>query len=104
MATDVLDLSRRHEASTSQTIADAYFPADNRDKSISEDGDESGYGVDEDGLRMMKEGRTQLEVRLEGGSKTISFPMDCVLLVDTEEVVLALNPLCCEVEGKTLRN
>lgn len=46
---------------------------------------------------------TQFEVRLEGGLRTITIPMDPDLLMDTEEVVPTLGPLCSDIECKTLK-
>lgn len=88
---DVLDSSRREEASTFRTSVDSSFPVNERGKSIAEEGDESGSDVDVDDLRMMEEGLTQLEVRFEGSTRTIAIPMDRDLLVNTEEVVPALS-------------
>lgn len=52
---------------------------------------------------MIDEGLTQIEVRLEGGSRTITILMDRNLLVNTKEVIPALCPLYSDVEGKTLK-
>ncbi|XP_070042835.1 spindle pole body component 110-like [Nicotiana tomentosiformis] len=62
--------------------------ANKRGKNIAEKGDESGSDVDVDDLRMMEEGLTQLERRLEGSTRTIAIPMDRDLLVNIEEGVL----------------
>lgn len=52
---------------------------------------------------MIEEGFTQLEVRLEGSTRNIVIPIDRDLLVNTEEVIPTLGPLCSEIEGKTLK-
>ncbi|XP_070035981.1 golgin candidate 1-like [Nicotiana tomentosiformis] len=101
--TDVLDLSRREEASTSRTATYTSLPANERGNDIAEEGDKSGSNIDADDLRMMEEGLTQLEIRLEGPTRTIAIPMDRDLLKNTEDVVHALDPLCFEIEGKTLK-
>jgi len=101
--TDVLDPSRRVEASTSRTVAATSLPANEWGKGIIMDGDESGSDVDADDLRMMEEGLTQLKIRLEGSTRTITIHMDHDLLKNTEDVVPALGPRCLDIEGKTLK-
>lgn len=78
-------------------------PFDDREKFIAEEDDETSSDMDLDDLRMIDEGLTQLEVRMDGGSRTITIPMDRDLLRNTEEVVLALGPLCSDAEGETLK-
>lgn len=51
---------------------------------------------------MLSEGFTRVEVRLEGSTRTIVVPMDRDLLVNTEDMVPSLVPLCSDVEGRTL--
>lgn len=43
-----------------------------------------------------------MEVRLEGSSRTITILMDHDLLVNMEDVVPSLGPLCSNAEGRTL--
>lgn len=61
---------------------DVSSSADDKGKVIAEDYVRSDPDMDLDELRMIDEGLTQLEVRMDGGSRTI-IPMDR----DTEEVV-----------------
>ncbi|XP_009758785.1 uncharacterized protein [Nicotiana sylvestris] len=77
--------------------------ANERGKGVADEGDESGLDVDVDDLKMMEEGFTQLEIRLEGSTRTIVIPMDRDLLKNTEDVVSSLGPLCSDIEGKTLK-
>lgn len=82
---------------------DASSPTSDWGKAITKDGDESCSDVDFDNMRMIDEGLTQLDERLERGSRTITIPIDRDLLVNTEEVVPALDPLYSDVEGKILK-
>lgn len=68
-------LPRQDEALTSQVAMDVSSPTGDRGKTVAEDGDESGFDIDLNDLRMIDEGLTQLEVRLEGGSRTITIPI-----------------------------
>lgn len=43
-----------------------------------------------------------MEVRLDGSTRTIVVPMDHDLLVNMEDVVPSLGPLCSNMEGTTL--
>lgn len=52
---------------------------------------------------MIVEGHIQIEVRMEGGSRAITIPMDRDLLRNTEEVVLILGPHCSDAEGMTVK-
>lgn len=51
---------------------------------------------------MLSEGFTRVEVGLKGSTRTIVVPIDRDLLVNTEDVVPSLGPLCSDMEGKTL--
>lgn len=51
---------------------------------------------------MLSEGFTRVEVRLEGYTRTIVVLMYWDMLVNTEDVVPSLVPLCFDMEGKTL--
>lgn len=53
---------------------------------------------------MIDEGLTQLEVRMKGGSRTITIVMDYNLLVNTKQIIHSLVPLSFEVEGTTLKD
>lgn len=46
---------------------------------------------------------TQVKVRIEGGSRTITIPVNHDLLKDIEDVVNALGPLYSEAEHETFR-
>nr|XP_016508451.1 PREDICTED: uncharacterized protein LOC107826028 [Nicotiana tabacum] len=102
-AAGVSDHLRQEGPSTSQPDDDTSSPADGRGKGVAKDGYETDSEVDVTDLRMMKEGFTQLEVRLEGSTRTIVIPMDRDLLINTENVFPSLGPLCSDVEGETLR-
>lgn len=52
---------------------------------------------------MIDEGITQIEVRMNGGSKTITIPIDRDVLRNTIEVVPALGPLCPDAARMTLK-
>lgn len=75
--------------------------ADGRDKGVVEDGYETGSDLDTDEVHIMSEGFTRVEVRLEGSMRTIAIPMDRDLLVNTENMVPFLSPLCYDIEGRT---
>nr|XP_033517600.1 uncharacterized protein LOC117281865 [Nicotiana tomentosiformis] len=96
-------LLRQVEASSSRAAMNISSPTGDRGKTVAEDGDESGSNIDLYYLIMIDEGLTQHEVRLEGGSRTITIPMDRDLLVNTEEVVPSLGPLYSDIEGETLK-
>lgn len=96
-------LLRQVEASSSRAAMNVSSPTGDRGKTVAEDGDESGSNIDLYYLIMIDEGLTQHEVRLEGGSRTITIPMDRDLLVSTEEVVPSLGPLYSDIEGETLK-
>ncbi|XP_009760617.1 uncharacterized protein [Nicotiana sylvestris] len=94
---------RQDGSLNSQLANDAPSPADGRGKGVADDGYETGFDLDADEMRMMEEGFTQLKVRLEGSTRTIAIPMDRDLLKVMENMVLALGPLCFNVEDKTLQ-
>lgn len=77
--------------------------AEGRGNAITEEDVRSDSNMDADELRMIDEGLTQLEVRLEVGSRTIEFPMNRNLLVNTKEIVFSFGPLCSEIEGMTIK-
>lgn len=69
---------------------------------IAEDSYETSSDIDVEEVRMIGQGFTHLEVRLEGSTRTIVVHVDRELLVDTENVVPSLGPLCSDIEHKTL--
>lgn len=52
---------------------------------------------------MIDNGTTQNEVRIEGGSRTITMLMKRDLLKDTKDAVNLLGPFCSEAEHVTLQ-
>lgn len=54
-------------------------------------------------LMMIDKGTTHLEIRMQGGSRTIIIPKDRDLLKDTKDIVNALSPLYSEAERMTLK-
>lgn len=95
-------IPRKEDASSSRVAVDVPYVANDKDKVVTEEDVRANSDMDLDELRMIDKGLTQLEVRLEGGSKTIAIPMDRNLLVDIDEIVLTLGPLFSEIEGTTL--
>lgn len=95
--------SRQEEDSSSRATMDVSSPASDRGKTIAEHGAELGSNINLDYLRTINEGLTQLKVRLEGGSRTITIPIYRDFLFNTEEVVHVLSILCSDVEGETLK-
>lgn len=86
----------------SSRMADAPSSTKGRDKGVAEDGYETCSDIDYDEMRMLSEGLTRVEVRLEGSTRTIMVPMDRILLVNMEDVVPCLGLLCSDVECRTL--
>lgn len=84
-------------------VVDVSSLVDDIRKVVADKDDKSGSDMDLDDLRMIHEGITQLEVRMEGGSRTITILMGRDLLQNTEELVPALGPLCSNAEGVTLK-
>lgn len=93
---------RQDEPSTAQLADGPSSPVDMRGKCIAEEGYEMGFDLDTEGIRMVGEGFTRIEVRLEGSMRTIAIPMDQDLLMNTENVVPSLGPHYSNSEGKTL--
>lgn len=66
-----------------------------------------GYVTDSDinpeEVQIFTEGFTRVEVRLEGTIRTIVIPLDRDLLMNTENVVPSLGPLCSNARGRTLQ-
>nr|XP_033514171.1 uncharacterized protein LOC117278840 [Nicotiana tomentosiformis] len=101
-STRVPDTLRLDEPSASLPAKDPSSRVDTKGKSVAEEGYETGSDMDAEEVRMMGEGLTQCEVRLEGTTQTIAIPLDRDLMVHTEDVVPSLGPLCSDVEGKIL--
>lgn len=76
--------------------------AEERAKGIVEDGYEIDFDIDPEEVRRFNERFTRVEVRLEGFSHTIVIPIDRDLLVNTEDAVPSLGPLCSNTEDRTL--
>lgn len=49
---------------------------------------------------MIDSGMNQIEVRMEGGSRTITILVNHDLLKNTEDVIQAFNPFCSDVEHR----
>lgn len=93
---------RRDELSSSRPADVPFSSADGKDKGVAKDGYETGSDLDVDEVRIMSEGFTRVEVRLEGSTQTIAIPMDRDLLVNAESVAPFLGPLFSNLEGRTL--
>lgn len=76
--------------------------AEERGKSVVLDGYKTSSDVDLEEVRIISEGFTWVEVRLEGSTRTIIIPLDRYLLVDTKNVIPSLGPLCFNAEGRHL--
>ena len=85
---------RQDEPSASLPAKGPSSRVDTKGKSVAEEGYEMGSDMDAEEVRMMGEGLTRLEVRLEGTTRTIAIPMGRDLLVDIEDMVPSLGPLC----------
>lgn len=99
---EVLGTMRRDEPSSSQPADVPISSTGERGKGLAEDGCETGSNLDPNEVRILSEGFTCFEVRLEGSSRTIVVPMDRDLLLNTEGVVPSLGPIFSDVEGRTL--
>lgn len=66
----------QEEASSSRPVADASLANEEKGKDTINKGDKSGSNIDPGNLRMINEWLTQIEVRMEGGSRTIIILMD----------------------------
>lgn len=89
----VLDTLRQDEPSTLQPAKDTPMPTIERGKSVVEEGYKTGSNINVGDLRMLEGGFTQLEVRLDGSTRTIAILMDLDLLKNTEDVLPSLGPL-----------
>lgn len=87
----------QEEASSSKPIVDASPANTDKEKDITDEGNESGSDMHLGDLKMIDKELTQIEVRMEGGSRTITILMDLDLLRNTKAVVPVLGPLCSEV-------
>lgn len=65
-------------------------------------GDESDSDLDPKDHEMIDSGTTHIEVRVEGGSQTITIVENHDLLKNTEDVVHAFSSFCFDVEHGTL--
>ncbi|XP_009615742.1 uncharacterized protein [Nicotiana tomentosiformis] len=92
------------EASSSGVSANAPPLAGDRGDAVADEDVRSDSDMDAEELRMIDEGLTQLEVRLERGSRTITIPMNRNLLVDTEKIIPSVVPLSSEIEGTNLKS
>lgn len=92
----------RDEPSTSRLADVPTTSTHERGEGVTEGGYETGSDLDPNKVRMLSEGFTRVEVRLDGSSRTIVVPMERDLLVNIEDVVPSLGPFCSDVQGRTL--
>lgn len=78
------------------------MPAEKDDERAELIGDESDSDLDPLDHEMIDSGKTQIEVRVEGGSRTITILVSHDLLKNTEDVVQAFGPFCSDAEHRTL--
>lgn len=76
--------------------------AEERAKDVVKDSYEIGFDIDPEEVRKYNEGFTLVEMRLDGSSRTIEIPIYHDLLINTEDVVPFLGPLCSNIEGTAL--
>lgn len=74
------------------------LPVEQCDERVESIGDESHSEFDPEEREMIDSGTTQIEVRVEGGSRTIMIPVYHDLLKNTEVVIQAFSPFCFDVE------
>lgn len=70
----VLDTLRQDEPSASLSAEDPSSRIDTKGKRIAKEGSETGSDMDAEEVRMIGEGLTRLEVRLESTTRTIAIP------------------------------
>lgn len=99
---DGISLMSQEETTSSGVAVDVPSTTGSRGKVFTEEDVGSDSDMDVEELRMIDEVLTQLEVGLEGGSKTIAIPMDHNFLINTEEIDPSLDLLCSEIQGTTL--
>lgn len=78
------------------------MPAEQGDERAEPIGDESDSDFDLEVHEMIDRGKTQIEVRVEGESRTITIPVNHDLLKNTEDVIQAFILFCSDAEHQTL--
>lgn len=79
------------------------MPVEQDDGQVELVGDEFDSDLDPEDNEMIDSGTTQVEVRVEGGSRTITLLGNHDFLKDNKVVIYAFDSFCSNAEHKTLR-